>query len=174
MSTNPLFAGKEGDKADHGEASEHGGGEGGEDSKNKVKPYITIGPLTISIVKADEIKGYLRFTINLWTQTEKNFEYVRSLAPYLRSEYIIQLSSILSNFWITGSEPRLDNIKNILQQITNKILGPGKAQAVLFDNFFFARPPENLREPFAASEQKNISTPQISPKASSSNAAEAH
>ncbi|MBX9977502.1 MAG: hypothetical protein K2X98_04585 [Alphaproteobacteria bacterium] len=133
----------------HESGGEGGGGHGGGgDAPGENGPYLGIGPLTISIIKHDEIKGYIRIKINLFAEKKEDFEYVKAIAPRLQSEFIIQLSNILSQFWITGTvEPRLDNIKNILQLITNKVLGNDKVKAVLIDSYFFAKPPENGYKP---------------------------
>ncbi len=106
------------------------------------EPYIQVGPLTISIVKGNEIKGYVQLTVNLLAEKKEDYALIKHIIPHLQNDYVIQLSTILSNFWITGSEPKLENVKNILQHITNKSLGHNRIKALLFHSYFFVQPPQ--------------------------------
>ena len=81
--------------------------------------------------------GYLKLSVKVHTKDQAYEETLKNMGPRLRSEYIINLSSVLSNIWITGLKPDLKNIKEILQLITNRTLGNDKVEAVLVENFYF-------------------------------------
>lgn len=115
-------------------AEGHGGG-GGEGAAGE--EFVEIGPLVIGIIKGDQAVGYIKFSVNLHTEDKEYFPVLKNIAPRIRSEYVINLSSVLSNMWITGMEPDLHNIKDLLQLITNNALGNDKVKAVLMNKWFF-------------------------------------
>jgi len=110
--------------------------------KDKVEvsadPYVIIGPFNIAIVKQGEPKGYIRLSVVLQAPDTQTWEHVNLISPRLRSAFVIQLSSILAEFWLAGTEPDLANVRNIIQLIVNKELGSDKVKAVLMQSFFFA------------------------------------
>ena len=138
---------------DHGGGDAHGGGEGSssppskKDGDRTVKePYAQLGPLTISVIKEGDVLGYIRFTVNLLAEKKEDYESVYLSRPILQNAYIINVSSILREVWIMGTQPRLDNIKNILQQITNKVMGHDRIKAVYMDTYYFAEIPSHLKD----------------------------
>ena len=142
----PLFG------EDHGGGDAHGGGEAKPSPSKKTsvprtvkEPYVQLGPMTITVVKEGEILGYIRFTVNLLAEKKEDYEVVSHSLPRLQNAYIIDLSSILSEFWIMDTQPRLDNIKNILQQITNKVMGHDRIKAVYMDTYYFSEVPAHLK-----------------------------
>lgn len=115
-------------------------------SRTVNEPYVQLGPLTLSVIKEGSILGYIRFTVNLLAEKKEDYEQVFHSVPILQNAYIIDLSSILSEFWIMGTQPRLDNIKNILQQITDKVLDHDRVKAVYIDTYYFAELPAHLKD----------------------------
>ncbi len=137
----PISAEEHGESGGGG-SSNSGGEGGGEEKKSKGEEkeapgFITVGPFIVGIIKNDQAVGYLKLSVKVHTKDQAYEETLKNMGPRLRSEYIINLSSVLSNIWITGLKPDLKNIKEILQLITNRTLGNDKVEAVLVENFYF-------------------------------------
>lgn len=105
-------------------------------------PFLHVGPFHLCIIKDYEIKGYIRLTIDLLFESTEKAHAMEYWIPRSQSQYIIEFSQILGQFWIGGSMPDLSRVKTILKRITDKTLGKNQVKDILFQTYFFADPPK--------------------------------
>lgn len=133
------------------------GDEGGK-SAEIPSPFIQVGPFHLCIIKNYEIKGYIRLVIELSCASPAAAASLKYWAPRLQSQYIIDFSEILSQFWVAEEAPDLSRIKIILKRITDNVLGKDKVKDVLFQTYFFADPPPEMGPP-QGEESSNSASP---------------